>query len=157
MIVFRLRVIGEVASIWTGQAGLVHAYFPGCERTQMKIKVLIAEDEALLALSYKMGLEMRGCEVVGIAYTGDQAITMAKTTQPEIVLMDIKLTGWMDGVDAARQINERFGVPIIYITGHGDKHTKNRALNTDHLLYLEKPVESTELCGIIKDALSSIE
>jgi len=123
----------------------------------MKIKVLIAEDEAMLALSYKMGLEMRGCEVVGIAYTGDQAIAMAQTTQPDMVLMDIKLTGWMDGIDAAIQIMERYGVPIIYITGHSDEHTKNRALNTNPLLYLEKPVDSTELCGIIKKAMKSAE
>jgi len=120
----------------------------------MKIKVLIAEDEALLAMSYQMSLELKGCEVVGIATTGQQAIDMANSAAPDIVLMDIKLKGSMDGIDAAIQIKKIHNIPIIYITGNTDDRTRERAFLTHPLRYLEKPVESSLLCEIIEQVMN---
>lgn len=117
------------------------------------IRVLIVEDEAILALNLKLGLEANNCNVAGIANSGETAIKKTEETKPDIVLMDIKLRGSMDGIDAALQIMKRYEVPIIYLTGNTDDLTKDRAMQSHPLRYLEKPVESGALCETIQQAL----
>ena len=119
----------------------------------MNPKVLIVEDEVLLALSYKLDLESNDCEVMGIVYSGEEAIAGVEKSRPNLVLMDIKLQGEMDGIEAAGIIMKRFNIPIIYITGNTDDVTKERALQTSPLAYLEKPVESEQLCSLIMKSL----
>jgi CheY-like chemotaxis protein len=118
-----------------------------------KIKILIVEDEALLAMLYRKQLERHDCEISGIAASGPDAISMAHLYQPDLVLMDIKLKGEMDGIDAAIKIRENLQIPIIYITGNTDDNTKSRALQTKPLKYLEKPVESEELWRTIEKGI----
>lgn len=109
------------------------------------MRILIVEDEALLAMSYKMSLEGGTCKVVGIAATAERAIAMAGRDLPDVVLMDIKLRGKVDGIEAARQIMETLHIPIIFITGNTDEETKQRALQTNPKAYLEKPIDCDEL------------
>ena len=116
-------------------------------------KVLIVEDEALLAINLQMGLEENNYEVAGIAYSGEAAINKAGQTKPDIVLMDIKLNGPMDGIEAAMQIRDKYGMPIIYLTGNTDDATRQRAINSHPSRYLEKPVEADVLCEIIEQVL----
>lgn len=118
-------------------------------------KVLVVEDEALLAMDLRAGLEERKCIVTGIAYSGPEAIEKAGASMPNLVLMDIKLKGEMDGIEAAIQIRDRFGIPIIYLTCNADDGTRQRAIQTRPLRYLEKPIETDALCAIIDEALTT--
>ncbi len=119
----------------------------------MKIKVLIVEDEAILALTYRMGLDPESFVVTGIADTGEGAIEKAAADRPDIVLMDIKLKGAIDGIAAAEAIMEDYGTPVIYITGNVDKQTRERAYGSHPLAYLEKPVDVEDISGVIKQVM----
>ena len=121
----------------------------------MKIKVLIAEDESLLALSYKLGLEKRDCEVVGIVDTGEKAVVESEKEHPDVVLMDIKLAGIMDGIEAARLIMEKHGISCLIITGNTDEGTKNRALElVGPKRYIQKPVDSKKISIAVQNTLT---
>lgn len=109
------------------------------------MRVLIVEDEAVLALSYKMALDGGGCEVIGIAASARSAIAMTEQQHPDIVLMDIRLQGQMDGIEAAEVITKSFNTPIIYMTGNTDSETRERALLTNPRAYLEKPIDCEKL------------
>jgi len=109
------------------------------------LKVLIVEDEALLAMSYKMALEEGEFEVVGIASSADEAFRLSVTKKPEVVLMDITLKGELDGIDSAKFIRTNYNIPIIFITGNTDEMTKKRALEVKPRGYLEKPVDCEKL------------
>jgi len=114
------------------------------------MKILIVEDEALLAMSYKMTLDMGNCEVVGIAATAQEAIDISREKRPDVVLMDIKLQGKLDGIEAAKEIIDSFSIPIIFLTGNADEKTRTRALSVKPIAYLEKPINCdllyAELC-----------
>lgn len=109
------------------------------------MKILIVEDEAILAMSYKMALQDGDCEVVGIAKSAVEAIRLFKEKSPQVVLMDIKLQGEVDGIDAARAMLAELDVPIVYMTGNTDEETKKRALSTNPKAYLEKPIDCDSL------------
>ena len=113
--------------------------------TSEAMKILIVEDEALLAMSYKMALHGGACEVVGIARNAEEALRLTKEKQPEVVLMDIKLQGQVDGIEVAREILRDLKISVIYMTGNTDEETKKRALGTHPMAYLEKPVDCEKL------------
>lgn len=81
-------------------------------------KILVVEDEGLSALALVAYLEMRGYEVCSPAATGEEGIAIAEDDRPNLVLMDINLPGEMDGIDAAREIHARFGIPSIFLSGY---------------------------------------
>lgn len=118
-----------------------------------KIKVLIVEDEAIIAMDIKNRLEHLGHIITAIAYSGDEAIKMAAQTHPDIVLMDIMLGESMDGIEAARQIHNFLDIPIIYLTAYADKKTLARAKITKPFGYILKPFEERELHSAIEIAL----
>ena len=105
------------------------------------MKILIVEDEALLAMSYRMALSEKDCEVIGIAATAEEAIRLSRQYKPEVILMDIKLKGNMDGIEAAKEILSFIEIPIIFMTGNADKKTKKRAQSINPKAYLEKPID----------------
>jgi len=118
-----------------------------------KTRILIVEDEGIVALDIETRLESLGYAVCGVASTGEQAIQLAESTEPALVLMDIKLKGPMDGVDAAQQIRERLDVPIVYLTAFADKHTLERAKVTQPFGYVLKPFQERELHTVIEIAI----
>ena len=109
------------------------------------MRVLIVEDEALLAMSYKMSLDGGECDVVGIAPNAEAANKMAGSLRPDVVLMDIKLEGDMDGIESARFIMEHYNIPVIFITGNTDEETRQRALKLNPSGYLAKPIDCEKL------------
>lgn len=117
------------------------------------IRILIVEDEGLIARDIENMVQNAGHEVCGIAATGKEAIDKAEAAQPDLVLMDIVLRGDMDGVKAAEIIRERFNIPVIYLTAHTDENTLHRAKLTEPLGYTLKPVEQNELITVIEMAL----
>ena len=115
-----------------------------------KIKILIAEDEAIIAQCLKMELELYGYEVCKFVAEGEEAIEIAKEEKPDIILMDIHLSGKMDGIEAARQIIAIEDIPIIFMTGFTDTNIYKRAHEINPVAYLEKPIEVYEVTPIIE-------
>jgi len=92
-----------------------------------RIKILVVEDETIVALDLQNSLKILGYEVVAAATTGEDAITKANRTRPDLVLMDIMLKGEMDGVQAAETIHAQLGVPVIFLTACADEATLQKA------------------------------
>ncbi len=110
----------------------------------MKKKILIVEDEAIIALNYKLALQ-NNYEITGILDTGRGAIKAVKKSFPDLILMDIKLKGDMDGIETAQQIQRLQSVPIFFLSGNSDEETKKQALNLNFCKYMKKPVNHSEL------------
>lgn len=115
--------------------------------------ILIVEDEGVIALDIRATLGRLGYAVAAVAATGSEAIARVEELRPDLVLMDIHLRGEMDGVEAARAIRDRFGVPVIYLTAFADPATLQRARITEPFGYLLKPFEERELHIVIEMAL----
>lgn len=116
-------------------------------------KILIVEDEDIIAMDIDDRLEALGYDVAGIVHTGAGAIEMAGNSRPDLVLMDIQLEGEMDGITAAGQIRDSFDIPVIYLTSYSDKKTLDRAKVTQPFGYILKPFEERELHSTIEMAL----
>lgn len=113
------------------------------------ISILLVEDEGVIARDLEDTLTRLGYRVSGIASEGTQAIEMARELHPQLVVMDVSLRGEIDGIDAACEIQKDAPVPVIFLTGHTDTETLQRAVLTGPLGYLIKPFEETDLrCAI---------
>lgn len=115
-----------------------------------KIRVGLVEDNALVAEGTRSGLDLMGYIVVGIAASGQQAIDMAEEHRPDIIIMDIKIAGPMDGIDAARIIYQRFQTPIVFLTAFSDDELVARARDVGACGYLVKPYNLTELTAMLE-------
>lgn len=122
---------------------------PGLSAAQ----ILIVEDERVIARDVHACLENLGYSVVAIATTAAEAIEKAAEMRPDLILMDIRLKGDMDGIQAAEQIWNSFQIPFIYATGYSDKPTLERARATAPFGYILKPIEERELFVAIETAL----
>jgi PAS domain S-box-containing protein len=118
-----------------------------------KTKILIVEDEKIVAVDIKNTLLHLGYAVCGIALSGEDALKQIKETQPALVLMDIVLKGDMDGIEAAEHVRHRFNTPVIYLTAYADHKTLERAKITEPFGYIIKPFEEKELYTAIEMAL----
>jgi len=117
-------------------------------------RLLIVEDEEIVAFDIETTLQTLGYDVVGIVTTGEEAIATATHTKPDLVLMDIRLPGKLDGVKAAEEISQRLNIPVVYLTAHADKSTLKRAKITAPFGYILKPFQEDELETTIEIALS---
>ncbi|MEA5626488.1 response regulator [Nostoc sp. UHCC 0251] len=124
--------------------------------TQKKeaVRVLVVEDEYILALNLQENLESLGYTVLDIADTGEAAIEKATELRPNLILMDIRLRGEMDGIQASERIWQNLQIPVIYFTGHSDKSTVERATLTSPFGYILKPIKEQELYVAIQTALN---
>lgn len=116
-------------------------------------RILIVEDEAIVALDIKGRLHALGYDVVGVAPSGVRAISLAAEHVPDLILMDIMLEGDLDGIDTASIIREDHSIPIIYLTAYADNETLKRAKITEPFGYIIKPFEDRELNLTIEMAL----
>jgi PAS domain S-box-containing protein len=116
-------------------------------------RIMVVEDEQIIAEDLRDRLKVLGYEVVGIAATGAAAIAMVEVERPDLVLMDIELKGESDGIKTAEQIRTRLQIPVVYLTAHSDRATLDRAKLTEPYGYLIKPVEDRELHVVIEVAL----
>ena len=116
-------------------------------------RILVVEDESIVALDIQDRLESLGYEVPATVASGESAVEQAGVLRPDLVLMDIQLQGRMDGVEAADQIRQRFGIPVIYLTANADHPTVQRAKVTEPFGYVIKPFEERELHTTIEVAL----
>lgn len=118
-----------------------------------EVKILIVEDEKVLAMGLKKKLEKLGFKVTALASSGFEAIESVKKEQPDLVLMDIVLKGDMDGIETAKFIVNLHDIPIIYLTAYADDETLERAEKTCPYGYILKPYKDNELKANIKMAL----
>ncbi len=122
---------------------------------QSDTRILIVEDERIVAKDIEQTLSRMGYSVVGIAASGEEALHKAAQLSPGLILMDIRLPGVMDGVQAAGVIKEQWGTPVIYLTAFSDVHTLERASATEPFGYLVKPFfKDSELRCAIEVALN---
>ena len=118
-----------------------------------KPTILVVEDEGLVASSIQNMLNNLGYDAPEFVLSGEKAIHKAGKIQPDLILMDIKLKGKMDGVEAAAIIKERFDIPVVYLTAFADEETLQRAKITEPFGYLLKPFEEQDLQSTIEMAL----
>jgi len=116
-------------------------------------RIVLVEDEMIVLEDLRRRLVGMGYDVVATAASGREAVEMASTHRPDIVVMDISLRGDMDGVEAAGRIFDSTGIPIVYVTGLGDPETMQRAQLTPGFSFVLKPVEDHELKYVIELAL----
>jgi PAS domain S-box-containing protein len=117
-----------------------------------KERILIVEDEQVVAEQLRQSLTAQGYDVVGVADSGEQAITAGGQTRPDLVVMDIMLSGSLDGISAAQHL-QPLGIPVVYLTAYSDRHLLDRAQHTQPLAYVIKPAKTSELAAVIQLAL----
>ncbi len=116
-------------------------------------RALIVEDEALVAEELRERLSRLGFSVIAAVDSGEEGVAIATRERPDLVLMDIRLKGEKDGLQAAKEIREQIDVPIVYLTAHSDRLTVDRAKKTDHDGFILKPFLRRELQTTIEVAM----
>ncbi|MBB3194657.1 two-component system response regulator [Roseateles terrae] len=123
------------------------------EASRRTVRIQIVEDERIVALDLRAGLEQLGYEVVGIAANEPDALKLARHAEPDLVLMDIHLDRGSDGISAARQLRELLQVPVIFLSAYGEPETLQRAAEAAPYGYLLKPFELRELNATVRMAM----
>ncbi|HEY9862433.1 MAG TPA: response regulator, partial [Candidatus Obscuribacterales bacterium] len=118
------------------------------------VNIMVVEDESIVAKDLQNRLKRFGYAVPVVAASGEEAILRASESNLDLVLMDIRLKGAIDGIEAARQIHHRFQLPIIYLTAYADDDTLARAKQTQPFGYLLKPFKERELNTTIEITLA---
>jgi CheY-like chemotaxis protein len=116
-------------------------------------KILVVEDEAIIALDIQSILSKIGYNQSEVVHSGEESIQKVAAGRPHLVLMDIKLKGKLDGIQAAHEIFYQYNVPVVYITAFGDEGTLRRANGTVGYGFITKPFEETDLQSTIQNAL----
>ena len=116
------------------------------------VSVLIVEDDPNLAKVLQRALSDLGY-VAAMASSAEMAVSEASKRCPDVGLVDVRIEGTLDGIDAAEILGSRFGIPIVFLTDHADDATIERARKTEPYGYLLKPVTSAELRSVIELAL----
>jgi len=115
--------------------------------------ILVVEDEAIVAMDIEDRLTSMGYQFGGVATSGEQALALAEAEHPDLVLMDIRLQGAMDGIVAAEEMRRRFHVPVIFLTAYSEEATLERAKLAEPYGYVLKPFDDRELKSAIEIAL----
>jgi len=122
----------------------------------MSMKVLIVEDESIVAMELSSYVTELGYSVIGRASNGSDAFNLALEHKPDVVLMDVHIKGDEDGIDLVKRLHEAMGISVIYITAFNDDTSLDRAIETDPAGYLTKPFNRKELSAILKIACKRI-
>src|SRR4051794_3395865 len=115
------------------------------------MRILIAEDETIIRLDLRELLEKAGFDVCAEAKDGEEAVTLARTLEPDLALLDVKMPK-LDGIDAARRILEERPIPIVMVTAYGEDELVSRAVEAGVFGYLVKPFRETDLLPAIATA-----
>lgn len=119
----------------------------------MKGKILVVEDEPIVALDLQQEVEQLGLSVVGQAESADEALLAAEESRPDLALMDVRIVGSMDGIQTARLLREAYGIPVIFLTSYSDEPTIKRAARELPYGYLTKPFQRKELKAALEVGL----
>ena len=113
-------------------------------------RILIVEDEIFIAMSLRVELERMACRVLATVSDGAGAVDLCARHEPDIVIMDVRLAGTMDGIQAAAAIREISSCRIIFVTGYPDRATEERALTLTPLGFLKKPVSARDIVSLFR-------
>jgi PAS domain S-box-containing protein len=119
----------------------------------MKGRILIVEDEPIVALDLQQEIQQMGCEVVGVAESAEEALLAVSNCQTDLALMDIRIVGTMDGIQTARLLRNMYQTPTIFLTSYCDETTIARAARAMPYGYLTKPFQGGELRATLQVAL----
>ena len=119
--------------------------------------ILVVEDEPIAAMDLQESLECMGHAVVGIVASGDEVPAAVLSLRPDVVIMDIHLRSYIDGIDAAARLRLLSRVPVIYVTAYPARSLQDRAMKTAPAAYLEKPIDESLLRASIEKALSDLQ
>jgi DNA-binding NarL/FixJ family response regulator len=119
-------------------------------------RILVVEDDFLVAMQIESSLTEAGFEVVGVASSGEDAIELAATEQPRLVVMDIRLAGDHDGIDTALRLFAEQGLRCVFATAHLDEHARRRAQPASPLGWLQKPYTMPSLVDLVRRALKDL-
>ncbi len=122
--------------------------------TEPKARILIVEDEIITATALEKSLRNLGYDVVGIASSGEAALKQAAEKVPDLILMDVRLQGPIDGIAATKKIQFDLEIPIVYLTAHSDEGTVERIMDSKPYGCLFKPFEKEDLRNAVEAALA---
>jgi len=117
------------------------------------VKILIVEDEAITALALQMELKVAGFEVTHIVATGEEAVYRVNQCKPDVILMDVRLAGEVDGIEAAHHIISTFNIPIIFMTGYPYKELIEKTEQFRSIKTIIKPLQIDDLTQVIESLL----
>jgi CheY-like chemotaxis protein len=117
-------------------------------------RILVVEDERLIAIDLQRRLARLGYAVVALAASGVEAIQKALTLHPDVVLMDIRLQGAMDGIEAAQQIYASIGIPVVFMTAYVDEETRQRVRTASPWGCLHKPFTAQQVQSALQHVLT---
>ena len=120
-----------------------------------KFRVLIVEDEPVIAENISMYLDNNDFEVSGIAYDGGEAIEQLQNNTPDAAILDINLESEEDGIDIANCINQKYQIPFLFLTSYSDKETLQRAKNVNPSGYIVKPFNERTLLASLEIAINN--
>jgi len=123
----------------------------------MKKKIVIVEDELLVAHEIKNALLKDKHDIVSIEMSGEESLQVVEKLRPDLVIMDILLSGDMTGVEAAKIMHKEYGTPIIFLTAYADEKTLEGAFTSDPYGYLVKPVREKDIRTAVKMAFHMIQ
>ena len=123
------------------------------ERSAAEIRVLIVEDDFLVASEAEAALTEAGFKVAAVVGSAEDAIAAVSKQRPDIAIVDIRLAGKRDGIDAAIALFKDYGVPCIFATAHSDAHARTRAEPAQPLGWLQKPYSMPSLVRLVRDAV----
>lgn len=115
-------------------------------------KIMIAEDEAVIALRLEQMLERMGYDVPGIAYSGEEALEKARYLEPDLILMDILMPGELDGIDVAQMVKSELNIPVIFLTAFAEDTVIERAKKAEPFGYILKPIQDREIKAAVEVA-----
>lgn len=118
-------------------------------------RVLIVEDEAIVAMSLSRALPRLGYEVCGVIASGEEALDRVDADQPDLLLMDIHLLGPLDGVQTAERIRSRYNIPIVFMSGYDINEIQEKTKHIANASHVGKPVGMAVLAGIIENTLAN--
>jgi len=111
----------------------------------MKAKILVAENERIIAVDIKNSLQRLGFKVTALVSSGEEVLKKVNEERPDLILMDITLDGSLNGIETAEIISSKYNIPVIYLTAYGDRETIQKAKITEPYGYLIKPFDSREI------------
>lgn len=114
---------------------------------------MVVEDEGVVSIDIRNMLKKAGYNIAAVAFQGEEAVTKAEQSSPDLVLMDIGLKGEIDGIEAAKRIRDRLHIPVVFLTGFADEVTKAKAQEVNPSGFIIKPINEEELNQTLEDIL----
>lgn len=122
------------------------------ESPQRHSRILVVEDDYLVGLELEYRLQEAGFNILGIVATAEEAVRLASSERPDLVVMDVRLAGSRDGIDAAKELYAKHGIRSIFATAHADALAKKRGRDANPLGWLQKPYKMEALIALIRTA-----